>query len=492
MHSVALLFSVVLVSVPCLGAETNALPLPTDAREVATMADTNAPAAAMRASDTNALAEIIAVASNAAVVAESVEEAETFEVPDREKLEQVTDAKDSTRDFEWDIRWEKGLRYELVYRQPLWARLYLDAADKETKLSGTIGMKLDLDASFYKENGAVTVTDDEFAVRRFRLYTAGYFRYVFPAFYRVEVEVADSEVYIREVYLWLDDMPWVSTLKVGHFKAPSTLDQMISSRDRSFMESASPVEAFSQGIKFGIQASDHTGEQRATWAFGWFADGETSDINDATDSLTRLLGRLTWLALDDPEQQRLLHMGVSGGWVYTGDRVVQYRSRPESYLAPRLVDTGGIPAKDAWNGGLELAAVAGPFHMQAETLYARVQRAEPDLLFGGAYGSFGWFITGESRPYRRQTGVFGQVIPLRPFNLRAREWGGWEIVMRYSDLNLTDQEIDGGRMRIAMGGLNWYLNDTTGMAFEGGYADVEGGATPGSLVLAQARLKIHF
>ena len=108
---------------------------------------------------------------------------------------------------------------------------------------------------------------------------------------------ANRERWVREIFLWLDNVPLIQTVKIGHFKAPSTLDNMISSRDRTFMESATPVEAFSQGLKNGIQISDSIENQRATWAVGWFANGNSDDINDASKSISRLLYRATYLPI---------------------------------------------------------------------------------------------------------------------------------------------------------------------------------------------------
>ena len=37
-------------------------------------------------------------------------------------------------------------------------------------------------------------------------------------------------------------------------------------------------------------------------------------------------------------------------------------------------------------------------------------------------------------------------------------WGAWELALRYSDLNLNGGEVQGGKLKIASVGLNWWLS----------------------------------
>ena len=440
----------------------------------------------------------VAESTNATEQAEVVV-SEEFEGLHKEKLKDVkeatvestTDTAESS-DFFWDIHWDKGLRYQLSSENPFWSVLFLGSKKTETKLDGKIGLRLDLDGMIYDESYDVPSADEGFYARRLRLYTAGYFFFFFPAFYKVETEVSDGNLYLRESFLWLDQVPYLQTVKIGHFKAPSTFDNMISSRDRSFMESASPVEAFAQGLKVGIQLSDSLAEENITWAAGWFVNGNETDLSDASDSLSRLIWRVTHLLVDDRDTHSLIHLGYSGSLVYTGDKDVQYRSRPESYVAPRLVDTGKIKAKDANIHAAEFAMTEGPFSFQSEFVHSLVYAEKEHLEFYGAYGTFGWCITGENRRYLRDRGVFGQILPRNDFSLESGGLGAWEFVMRYSYLDLRDKSVDGGRMSTGAVGLNWHLNRTVTMRMNAIYSDVEGGENPGHVIIGQSRLSIDF
>jgi len=66
-------------------------------------------------------------------------------------------------------------------------------------------------------------------------------------------------------------------------------------------------------------------------------------------------------------------------------------------------------------------------------------------------------VTGETRPYDAASGVFRGISPARPVGQSGR--GGWEWVARYSEMDLNDGSIGGGRERNATLGLGWYAND---------------------------------
>ncbi|HET8638437.1 MAG TPA: porin, partial [Acidobacteriaceae bacterium] len=65
-------------------------------------------------------------------------------------------------------------------------------------------------------------------------------------------------------------------------------------------------------------------------------------------------------------------------------------------------------------------------------------------------------LTGEARPYSAATGTFSRPHPQHP--LSAGGIGEWELGLRLSSLDLTDNEagVHGGRERNAGLALNWY------------------------------------
>jgi phosphate-selective porin len=53
-------------------------------------------------------------------------------------------------------------------------------------------------------------------------------------------------------------------------------------------------------------------------------------------------------------------------------------------------------------------------------------------------------------------GEFARVQPLLPMDPSVGRWGAWEMVLRYSSLDLTDQVVYGGELTDWTAGCNWY------------------------------------
>jgi phosphate-selective porin OprO/OprP len=79
------------------------------------------------------------------------------------------------------------------------------------------------------------------------------------------------------------------------------------------------------------------------------------------------------------------------------------------------------------------------------------------LQFKGSYVYVSYFLTGETRLYDKNHGIFTRVRPRKNFSLRNHTYGGLEIEGRYSRLDLDDGDVQGGRMHIFTAGATWYL-----------------------------------
>ena len=208
------------------------------------------------------------------------------------------------------LYWKRGLNYGAL--RPV--RL----GDQETGLegflglNGRIGLRLGVDTAGYLENGSLPELGTQFNLRRAFIYTAGEFHLLLPILFKIDVGGIGESPYLSDMYLWLRDVPYVGTVKLGQFDAPMSLETLTGSTNPTFMEYASPVEAFSAGLKVGAQISDHSANERATWAFGYFTDGQKVDVGDTSITVVRLTGRATWLALQPKApDDTLVHLGAS-------------------------------------------------------------------------------------------------------------------------------------------------------------------------------------
>jgi phosphate-selective porin OprO/OprP len=231
---------------------------------------------------------------------------------------------------------------------------------------------------------------------------------------------------------------------------------------------------------------------------GLFTQGVGRDFGDASKDYGRVITRLTALPFyhsdpDQPDSARLLHVGLSANVLYSSSSTVRYQARPESHLAPYVVDTGDISSQGALVLGGEAAWVNGPFSIQGEYLHSSVlQPAGSTLNFDGFYASASWFLTGESRPYDRTEGMFARVIPKQNFDFGHGGWGAWEIAARYSYVNLDSADIHGGRLSMLMAGVNWYLHPHVKWRFDYGFGHVSRHSPDGNINILQTRMEVDF
>jgi len=264
------------------------------------------------------------------------------------------------------------------------------------------------------------------------------------------------------------------------------------------MELAAPLAALAPGVNAGVEIGRPVFGQRATWKFGLFTAGSSQDTGDASKNYGRAITRFTALPIyqanpDHPDSATLLHLGMSANVLYSADSSLLYRSRPESHLAPYVIDTGKIAADDALVAGAEAAWVKGPFSIQGEYLHSWVnEKGGRAPGFEGTYASASWFLTGESRPYDRQNGCFSRVIPRKNFDWGKGGWGAWEVAARYSFVNLDSADVHGGRLSMLMTGVNWYLHSHVKCRFEYGCGRVAGRQPEGNLNVFQTRMEVDF
>ena len=370
---------------------------------------------------------------------------------------------------------------------------------EQLKLSGTIGGVLEVDGAAYRTAGNLDLADD-IQLRRARIKVQGDCVLILPVSYKIELGYIPHKFNLNEAWISSERLDYIGYLKGGVYGPPMGLDMVTSSRDLAFMEPATALQALAPGNEAGIQIGHPVLNGRGTWAVGIFGGGilET-EYGNASQNYGNAIGRLTYLALDGidaehPSQNRLLHVGLSANFQYSATSTVRYRSRPESYLAGYVVDTGNIDANASAGFGAELAYVNGPFCLQAELLDSPVRQDTGDALnFYGFYASASWYLTGESRPYDRINGSFARLVPKRNFDFgRGGGWGAVQVSARFSHTDLADGDVNGGKISLLMGEVNWYLHSHVRWMFNAGGGHITGGPSEGNLVLFQTRIGVDF
>jgi phosphate-selective porin OprO/OprP len=282
--------------------------------------------------------------------------------------------------------------------------------------------------------------------------------------YRLEVDFANSEVDITDAFIQYNGAPIEPAfIRVGQFKTPNSLEEQTSSRFITFMERAAFTDAFDFDRRIGL-GSGVGGDNWAVTA-GLFGQNAADVANNEGFAAA---GRGHYAFLEPLGANSVIHLG--GSWRFrdlkndVDDDSARYRQRPFFHFTDtRSVDTGTLA--DAENdvfAGPEAALVLGPFSLQAEAGHTWLQRdgdaSDADGLWGG-YLSASYFLTGESRNYDAEEGVFGRVRVNDPVFEGGP--GAWEIGARfdYIDLNDDGADVRGGEQYSVIAGANWYANN---------------------------------
>ncbi len=273
----------------------------------------------------------------------------------------------------------------------------------------------------------------------------------------------------KDVYLGILDLPVVGNIRVGQFYEPFGLEEQTSSNYITFLE-RSLTSALVPSRKAGLMFHNSQLNDRMTWALGVFK-GSDDVGNRISDGEYNFTARLTGLPWYEDKGRRLLHLGAAYSRRNPNDAKVLFSDRPEVHIAPRYVDTKDITDVDDMDlMGAEAALVLGPFSLQGEFIHAGLNTADgTDPGFSGFYAMASYFLTGENRAYK--SGLFSRVKPKKNFG--AGGAGAWEVAARYSHLDLSDEEVEGGELDDITVGVNWYLNPNTRIMWNYVHGDLD-------------------
>ncbi len=352
--------------------------------------------------------------------------------------------------------------YEKLKAQKSGIKLSTDDGFKFSTADGSFwispGTLQQLDVAWYHDDNTDLANGTELRRSRISL-TGGVFK---DWLYKVEWEFSTGTATLTDGYVtYAGFKPFMIT--VGQMKQPFSMEQLAADRNVTFMERALPfafVPARAPGVMLGSSG--------ANWTVNGGVFGEPLSNAQTGDEGYGLAARATFAPVLTSDQ--VVHIGLSALWRKptaenstnaTGPKfsTVRFRSKPESdELAQRFADTGEIHDVDRYVAeGAELAGEWGPASLQGEYQIVQVEReTAATARFTGWYAQFAYTLTGEARPYKADRGFFDGIRPRA--NVGKDGWGAFEIAARLSEINLGDEDVNGGRLRDATLGLNWYLN----------------------------------
>jgi phosphate-selective porin OprO/OprP len=346
---------------------------------------------------------------------------------------------------------------------------------------------------------------DGFFVRRARFVADGTIYRMIE--YKVEFDFENyNSISFDESYVGAKNLPYFDAVRIGQMHVPFGLEAYTTSRFLPMLERSPLFDAFYQEFAPGIFTNMTFLDERVTAqsmihrvdAFNQFNGASFGDGRYAYSS------RISGLPIYECEGRELLHLGFAYQWRngtspldFDGGRIpivppvgtnidrvdlIRFRARQSLRDAvglqgdnARVIDTGDIIADHVQSVNGELLGYWGPVWVQSETCLAYTTNASfpasanetprGNLFYYGTYVQAGLFLTGENRGYDKRFGKYDRVIPRTNFfavrdgdGCWLRGWGAWELVYRYSYVNLNDDFVDGGSYSEHTAGVNWYWN----------------------------------
>jgi phosphate-selective porin OprO/OprP len=217
----------------------------------------------------------------------------------------------------------------------------------------------------------------------------------------------------------------------------------------------------------GVKWMGFLPKQGLMWNVGMFADWLSKNQSFSTYSWQFAL-RIGWLPLYSESNNTVLHLGVSYRYGEPEDGQIRVRSRPEANPAPYFIDTDKFPTHHSNQLGGEIYFTSGAWMFGTEYFLHQFSSPQTDNpLFRGGDVVASYIVTGESRPYSTVSGIYGFV----PVNKSVFDGGlgAWEVLLRYSTLDLNGGTLNGGKFSRITPMINWYLSKNVRFEIAYGY-----------------------
>ena len=330
-----------------------------------------------------------------------------------------------------------------------------------------IGGELHADVAGFAAPGDLRPLDTRADWRRARIDLRGFIAK--RVRYRLRWDAVGNPPHLKDAYLDIHFLRLNTYIRSGRFSAVFGLESGASSNDFFFME-PSLAKVFVPPQETGFLL--HSEGVEGNWDVG-FAGASNELASCQVCNVSGFLGRFS-RGFTLGREDHLVHGGVNWARRWTTDKdITQFRTRPESFLSPFLVDTGLIPSERVDVGVAEVAYQNGPLVLQAEYTGAWLKAPKAnDPHFDGYYLMAAVTLTGETRRYSHSDGSFGRPIPDRP--VLGGGLGAVEVAVRYSFLDLNDARISGGVIEDFTLGVNWFLRHRQRLNFNVIRADRRG------------------
>jgi len=363
---------------------------------------------------------------------------------------------------------------------------------------------LAVDGRFYSDKSTAD-TAETWTFRRVRPYFEGTLDRIYD--FRFMPDFGNGKSVIVDAFVTGRFAPWFA-VQAGKFKGPVGLERLQPDQFNRFMELGFP-SALVPNRDLGVQIGGDVAGGTLGYAVGYFdgtADGNSTDANASpdvdNDGKRDWEGRLfaqPFIRSGNP-WLRGLGFGIGGTYVNTvgsatNTLLATYKTPGQQNFFTYRTGTTATYAdgkRERWSP--QFYYYAGSFGLIGE--YVRSDQEVSRQVTGTSkrsdtIGNEAWqvsasyFLTGERAAYNSFT-------PKSTFEPGRPGWGAWEIVARFSQLEIGEAAFTEGaasfadpsvspRKATAAGiGINWYLNQNVKWMFDYERTRFDGGAPAGT------------
>lgn len=283
-----------------------------------------------------------------------------------------------------------------------------------------------------------------------------------------------------------------NTLILGNGYEPFSMDKLISTASRSFLQPAASTLAYTNSRKFG--ATWHVHLPHWYLATGIYTHNDVNKLGKEQKNAFVSTSRAVWRTTPWGEHSLLQ---VGGAFSYRSREKNTDHTPVGSLSSDGITTLFDIPLLEASipdmgsevKGLLELLCLGSRAMLQAEYYADRMNRTggNPAYRAHGGYVLGGFLLKGRHFEYDAKTAVPGRPISPRALLLTAR--------LDYADANDSRAGIYGGRTADVSLGISYYLNRYIGFKLNGSYVWVDGHCNEfyqKDFFLAQMRVQYIF
>lgn len=295
---------------------------------------------------------------------------------------------------------------------------------------------------------------------------------------------------LRETGVMVDVPELWGQIFVGRTKEGFSLNKVMSGYSGWTMERATINDATVPILADGVKWLGYLPDRGVLWNLGFYGDW-LSEGQSFSSYHRQYVALLLWLPIRSEAERTLLHLGVNFRYGEVAHGELRLRSRPEAFPAPYFVDTGAFPADDTRMASLEAYyrprnwLVGGEYFVQEAD-----SPTQGDPVSHGGDLVLSWLATGEVRTYNTRGAYFNAISPNR--TVFEGGPGAWELVARFSYIDLDSDPVRGGKFWRFTPMANWHLSDNLRLSVVYGYGHLDRFELAGVTQFFQSRLQFVF